>query len=234
MSGNFQRLLIEVFNASWGDRCNFPTGNHELQGFAFLPEQRCESYYTLGQRKQAKLRLHDDSQSPFTPDEPVDRIVRKRIPDSVFLEVRSAEFDQLSTRHNYLERTHVLSGRAVFESARSRSVARDRTTDGRLFLTRGIWCEQQPGCCHRFLYVSDDCAWTDPDCPGFDVELADLIQRSKGEQHSIVRDRCARGAGLRAGGCHGNPLGGGLFHELDHVVDRLRPRYQVRNQLKTG
>jgi hypothetical protein len=128
----------------------------------------------------------------------------------------------------------MLSGRAVLECARSRCVARDRAADGRLLFTRGVWGEQQSGCCYHFFDVSDDSAGTDSDRPGFDVEISDLIQGSKREQHSIVGDRRACSAGLRASGCDRNPFGGSLFHEVDYVVDRLRPRYLIRDQLKPG
>jgi hypothetical protein len=124
--------------------------------------------------------------------------------------------------------------RSVLESARSRSVARDRTADGRLFFTRGIRREEQAGCCCVFLYVTDDCARSNSYGSGLDVKILDLIQGSKGKQHSLVGDRRSRGTGLRTGGSYRHSVGGRSLDELYYIVDRFWSRHHVGNKMKTG
>src|SRR6202040_1747720 len=99
------------------------------------------------EREQRELGLDDDTQCTFASDEPVDRVVRKRVADGVLLEVRSAKFDQLATRQNYFQRAYVSSSRTILEGPRSRRVAGDCPANGRLFLTRRIRREEQTSCC---------------------------------------------------------------------------------------
>src|SRR5258705_13830132 len=79
---------------------------------AFVSEENRQAYDVMWQRQQGKLGLHDYSQGSFASDEPIDRIVGKRVADGIFLEIRSSQLDQLSACHHDFESSYVSAGSA--------------------------------------------------------------------------------------------------------------------------
>jgi hypothetical protein len=94
-------------------------------------------------RQQRKLGFDDYPQRAFAADEPVDRIVSEGVPDGVLLEMRAPKGFQVAIRKHDFDALNVVPGRAVFESACARRIARDGAANGGFFLTRRVWREQQ-------------------------------------------------------------------------------------------
>src|SRR5258705_4837401 len=103
---------------------------------AFVSEENRQAYDVMWQRQQGKLGLHDYSQGSFASDEPIDRIVGKRVADGIFLEIRSSQLDQLSACHHDFESSYVSAGRAPVLKFAGPNAGRELSPQALFFFSR--------------------------------------------------------------------------------------------------
>src|SRR6185437_4121399 len=94
--------------------------------------------------------------------------------------------------------------------------------------------EQEIGSRGCPFYIAYQSTRTHSHRPQIPVDRRDRIEPAKRHQYAPVGDRRGRRARLSARTRHRCTIGSRASQHLDHFLERLRPCYQIGNEMETG